>query len=309
MLKGGKMSRKKTHEEYVEELRIKNPTVEVIGEYVNGKTKITHHCLIHDVYWDAMPANILKGQGCKKCMKEKISSHLSKSHQQYVADLAIANPFVEVVDDYNGSSTSILHHCLLHNVYWKMSPHNALMGNGCVECRKEKHQKAFAKTHEEYISDVALVNPDIEVIGEYINAKTPILHRCKIDGREWIAAPTNILSGQGCPQCKESSGERHVRLWLDKNNISYVREKIFEDCHDKQSLPFDFYLTDYNIAIEYQGQQHYRSIDIFGGERAFKLQQNHDKIKSDYCEVNNIRLICIPYYENVEEKLNNILFI
>ena len=45
------------------------------------------------------------------------------------------------------------------------------------------------KTHEEYVVEVAKANPNIEVIGTYINIKTKILHRCKIDGYEWYATP------------------------------------------------------------------------------------------------------------------------
>lgn len=70
-----------------------------------------------------------------------------------------------------------------------------------------------------------------------------------------------------------------------------------------------FYLTDYNLAIEYQGEQHYRPIDYFGGKEKFEVQQKRDNIKRDYCKNNNINLLEIPYYKNVEEELNNFLFI
>lgn len=39
-------------------------------------------------------------------------------------------------------------------------------------------------TQEEYIQRVAEVNPDIEVLGVYVDSKTNILHKCKIDGYE-----------------------------------------------------------------------------------------------------------------------------
>jgi hypothetical protein len=58
------------------------------------------------------------------------------------------------------------------------------------------------KTHQEYVSEVAIVNPNIEVVGQYINGHTAILHKCKLDGHEWMAMPSNILRGKGCPKCK-----------------------------------------------------------------------------------------------------------
>lgn len=65
------MAKRRTHEEYVAELAIKNPNIEVVEEYTNNSTPIEHHCLKHNVYWNAMPHNILNGAGCKECQKEK----------------------------------------------------------------------------------------------------------------------------------------------------------------------------------------------------------------------------------------------
>jgi hypothetical protein len=57
------------------------------------------------------------------------------------------------------------------------------------------------KTHEQYIIDVAKINPNIEVLEKYIDSKTPILHKCKIHKNIWLARPNNILCGKGCAIC------------------------------------------------------------------------------------------------------------
>jgi len=62
-------------------------------------------------------------------------------------------------------------------------------------------------------------------------------------------------------------------------------------------LPFDFYLSNYNIAIEYQGEQHFNPIKGWGGNKTLERIQHNDKIKKEYCKKNNIYLIEIPYYE------------
>lgn len=131
---------------------------------------------------------------------------------------------------------------------------------------------------------------------------TPILHRCLLDGYEWLASPVNALAGKGCPQCQETVGERVVRQCLEKNNIRYEYQKTFKDCKNKKCLPFDFYLPEYNIIIEYNGIQHYKAVKHFGGNDKFKIQQLHDQIKEDFCEDNYIQLIYIPYWEfnNIE---------
>lgn len=98
-------------------------------------------------------------------------------------------------------------------------------------------------------------------------------------------------------------------MWLDSHGVKYMQQKAFDDCCDIKPLPFDFYLPEYNCCIEYDGEQHYRAVDYFGGEDGFKKTVAHDNIKNDYCKNNDIKLLRIPYYANVEEELNNFLFI
>ena len=74
---------------------------------------------------------------------------------------------------------------------------------------------------------------------------------------------------------------------------------MFEDCIDKRPLPFDFYLPEYNICIEYQGQQHYYPVEIFGGKNAFESQVLRDNIKREYCQKNNILLSCNHLFLNI----------
>ncbi|OTF89816.1 hypothetical protein A8C46_00005 [Ligilactobacillus salivarius] len=49
------------------------------------------------------------------------------------------------------------------------------------------------------------------------------------------------------------------------------------------------------MAIEYDGEQHFRSIDYFGGDKEFTKRINYDKIKNQYCDDNDIFLVRIPY--------------
>ena len=52
--------------------------------------------------------------------------------------------------------------------------------------------------------------------------------------------------------------------FLQMNEIIYIEQKKFKDWLGAQSL--DFYLPEYNIAIECQGLQHYKPVD-FAGKR------------------------------------------
>ena len=95
-----------------------------------------------------------------------------------------------------------------------------------------------------------------------------------------------------------SAGEYTVRNVLESLSIQYAREMRFADCRDKQSLPFDFYLPNHRIAIEFDGEQHFAPNDRFGGLEAFQLGQAHDAIKNAYCIEKNIYLLRIKHTES-----------
>ena len=88
---------------------------------------------------------------------------------------------------------------------------------------------------------------------------------------------------------------------LDNIGIVYKREHIFHDCRNVYPLRYDFYLPDFNSVIEYQGQQHYKNIDYFGGQEGFKCRQTNDKIKREYCADKNISLLELPYSLSSDE--------
>ena len=92
---------------------------------------------------------------------------------------------------------------------------------------------------------------------------------------------------------------------IGENKIQYTREKTFNGCRNKLPLHFDFHLTELNSLIEFDGEQHYKSIHFFGGEMAFRKSQINDEIKNKFALDNNINLLRIRYDEIKE--INNIL--
>ena len=121
----------------------------------------------------------------------------------------------------------------------------------------------------------------------------------------------HLNAKQGCPICSESKGERGIRMTLKELNISFIQEKKFCDLRHKNCLSFDFYLSDYNCCIEFDGEQHFSPFDIFGGEDSFKIIKIRDKEKNEYCEKNNIKLLRITYKDkdNIEGMIRNFLFV
>ena len=124
-----------------------------------------------------------------------------KTHEKYVEEVAEINSNIEVIEKYMGANTKILHRCKIDGYEWYVVPSDILHGKGCPKCGLLSMTQKRTKSHEEYVKRVCEIESDVEVIGEYIKATTPILHRCKLDGHEWLAAPNNILRGKRCPVC------------------------------------------------------------------------------------------------------------
>lgn len=139
---------------------------------------------------------------------------------------------------------------------------------------------------------------------EYINKDALLDIKCD-KGHEYKASFHNFKAGCRCPICNESKGEKSVKKILNKYSIEYILQYKFKDCKFKQMLPFDFYLPNYNILIEYDGIQHFEIIEFFGGLDGFIDTKIRDTIKNEYCKKNNIPLIRIPYWEkeNIEQIL------
>ncbi len=145
-----------------------------------------------------------------------------------------------------------------------------------------------------------------KVLSPYINATEKILANFNCGHKpNWIL-PSNLKQGFACSICSESKGEKIIRLYLEKNNINFKQEHRFKDCKHKNLLRFDFYIPNYNLCIEFDGEQHYKAFNHFGGEERFKDTKNKDKIKNNYCKENEINLLRIPYYEieNAEKILD-----
>jgi hypothetical protein len=151
-------------------------------------------------------------------------------------------------------------------------------------------------------------NKSIDINNLTFSSHKKVWWICKKCNKNWKTVIKNRTNNKtGCPRCCDSKGNKRIEEILYKLNIKFEKEKRFEKCRDKNTLPFDFYLPDYNICIEYQGIQHYKEQKVWG---KFEDLKRRDKIKKDFCINNNKHLLEIKYtkYNKIEniikEKLN-----
>lgn len=184
------MPKKKTHSEYLEDLRQKNIEYIPLEEYINSSKTIQHICKEGHV-WSVSPNNILNGRGCPQCSRAK----RTKSLLTYNEELKARKIAYIAIENYVSSNVPILHRCTFGHE-WKARPNGILSaGNKCPKCSVNRQ-----KTTSEYLLGLASIGINYEVLEDYRGARVPILHSCEC-GSLWKATPDNVLRGTGCPSC------------------------------------------------------------------------------------------------------------
>lgn len=123
------------------------------------------------------------------------------THEEYKQRLQKNNPNVELLGEYVNCKTNILFRCKKHDINFINHPVRVMSGVGCPQCSKENLIRSKTKTHEWYLNELKIRNLSVVPIDNYIDMRTPILHRCLIHNIEWKTLPTNVLKGCGCQQC------------------------------------------------------------------------------------------------------------
>ena len=211
------------------------------------------------------------------------------------------------IDEYTDVKMDISFDCPKHGTQTMMLD-NFIRGHGCKPCSYEERGKNFKHDIEyvikciESVNGNKLLNPN-----DYKDTFERNLNIMCSCGNIFTTSFSNYTKHNvtTCYSCsrKESTGEEKIRKFLEKNKISFIQEKRFDDCRDIKPLPFDFYLTKNNLIIEFDGKQHFE--ETYGMD--YETTKRHDAIKNKYCESNNINLIRIPYWD--EDKIEDIIAI
>lgn len=289
--------KKKTHQEFVNELKVINPNIEILSKYVNSSTKVKCRCKICNFEWVCVPYSLLAGRGCGKCYGKYLSD------EEFEEKLQQIHPHIKLEGHYYGSHKPTYFICKIDGTVWKNTPHDVIRTkNGCPTCMSRDQSNRQYWTNDEYLEKVKKVCDYIVPIENYEGWNIQIHHKCKKCGYTWKISPTSILHNPHCPSCDGSKGERQIAKILEKYHVTYECQKKFYDLKHINSLRYDFYLPTLNTLIEYDGVYHYQPVI---NEELFAKGKIRDELKDNYALEHNINLIRIPYwdYKNIESIL------
>ena len=283
-------------------------------EYVNNRTKVCIICPEHGEFWQE-PGNHLKGYGCNLCAIKKRGVSETYDTKRFVekAIKVHGNRYDYSETVYNGCYKKVRIICPEHGVFTQ-SAASHIQGCGCPKCCKNKKYDT-----REWIEKAISVHGDKYDYSKciYDGAKTKVKIICHEKDKygnehgEFLQLPNNHINGSGCPKCREFKLETEIRNLLIENKIRYEEHKTFEWLKNGSGAKtLDFYLVDYNSAIECQGIQHFRPTDFAnGGEKwannKFNYTLKNDEFKRKECERKGIK---VYYFSNLGLKYPYIVF-
>lgn len=300
----------------------------------NVESVIKYECPIHGIQ-NVKVKSVLAGKQCYKCSRhlalEKRWSHDKDERilelYNRAKDMCFSKGYellTSIEGFENGWDSRIEYECPKHGKH-DMSLCNFLSNKSCPDCAMEQRKKILpvSKAKENKNNgrlSVEDIQNRVQSCGgtilnplDYVNNRTKNLDiTCPRCGKVFTTSFVNFTQhgGQLCSDCyrKESIGEMKIRKYLELHNIDFYPEHWFPDCRDEKPLPFDFYLYNNNIAIEFDGEQHFEDTHYFN----YSIEKNrlHDEIKTDYCRKNDIKLIRIPYWDlnKIDKILDKELF-
>lgn len=309
---------KKTTLDFINEMKIVNPNIMIMGEYINSKTKIKCKCKFDNTEWMVRPNNLLNGSGCPMCGKKKQINKSTKTNEEFLKQLNNINPNIEILSMYKGNRKHVLCRCKIDHYQWENTPMHLLYGQGCPLCsnRAIKIGTNDLWTTNPEIAKL-LVNPKDGYKYTYGSGKS-LSWKCPNCGEIINNIKIKDVYNQGlsCPKCSDgvSYPNKFMYNLLKHLNIQFINEykpnwcKFKIDGTNKYGV-YDFYLPSYNILIEMDGGLGHGHKTR--GKNTPKESKLIDDIKDKLASQNNIEVIRIDCnyisYNKFDYVKNNIV--
>ena len=257
----------------------------------------------HDAHLTT-PHNYKIGRRCPKC-----SGHCPEQAKKDFLNMIKENGHT-LLSEYVNDGTNVLVDFGCGHPPNKIKPNNYKNGKRCPYCSIEKiSMNKKEKSKSEFIN---LINKNgHKLLSEYTGNHNKVLIKFDCEHEAHWITPSNYKNGKGCPYCKNKGEATLYKLLIDMGYEVKSQHK-YEDLRDKYQLKYDFYLPQYNLLIELDGDHHRKVLPYYNNDMTQKERdmaeldaflklndrQCKDKLKDDYAKVNNIPLLRIPYHNN-----------
>jgi predicted nucleic acid-binding Zn-ribbon protein len=276
---------------------------------LNSKSKINIICPIHGNF-NQNANNHIKSRnanGCPKCGRLISDTKRHSTTEKFIkrAQKVHNNKYDYSNTKYTSIESKVNINCIEHGEFFQFPNDHIYHKHGCPKCANKLSSLRISHTIEQFIQKAKNIHNNQYDYSKsiYIGSHSKIEVVCIKHGSFW-PTPTNHIDKQsGCPKCKSSKGEKFIAEYLTENHIIFETQKRFDNCRNKIALPFDFYLPEYNLLIEFHGIQHFKDISHFWKYCDLKERQRLDLIKKNYALNNGFDFLEITYKDNINNKL------
>ncbi|HGD0580667.1 TPA: hypothetical protein ACH354_002330 [Clostridium perfringens] len=281
--------KKKTHEEFVQEVREKYGDEYVLLDVYTGaniKIKVRHNKCGYE--WMVRPSSLLRGKGCPIC-----GGTIKKTHDRFVKEIynKYGNEY-KILGEYTNNKTKIkVKHnsskCNYHE--YDIKPYNLLGGQGCPVCsgREAKLGINTIWDTDRWMVDLGVSEEDAKRHTCCSNKKITV--KCPDCGREKEMKVIDIYYNKsiGCV-CRDGKSypEKFVLNLLEQLDVDFEIEYSPNWIKPKR---YDFYIPELNCIIEAHGKQHYDGGFKVRGGRTLREEQENDKYKKEIALKNGIK--------------------
>ena len=234
---------------FIAEMRVLHPTLEITGEYQGNKVPIEVRCKACGKVWSPIPNSLRSGHGCPSCAKVRRGEGRRKSEEEFIEQLSRINPDIQLVGHYVKSTAKVLIRCGICGHIWEAAPGNLLNGSGCPECRNASTsfmQEFIAESFRHLIGKEKVLCRDMSAIGMELDILIPDLHFA-IEPGSWSAWHRDKVSTDEEKRLRcESKGIRLITVYdscpeserpFEKDCYCYPHDLGSQKgCHELKSL-------------------------------------------------------------------------
>lgn len=292
-----------TTEEYIERARSVHGDKYSyeLTNYVDRNTFITITCPVHGPIKVNPYTHIRLKTGCSLCALDKTKKTCTLTQELFIerAKEYIGSHYDYSRVKYVNAHTPVIIGCPIHGWFTKLPMEIQNQKRGCPKCGLGKRDDKRRTGVSDFVKRSNIIHHNKynydKVI--YVNQQTNVTISCPKHG-DFNQRPLDHLKGKGCPLCRNSHFESIIQSFLMKHDIRFKKEHTFSWLKRKSLLKLDFYLPEYNIAIECQGAQHFGMNSTrfdFMSEEDYKDTRSRDELKYNLCKEHGIRILYFCY--------------
>lgn len=286
------------------------------AHYINTYTPVTVVCDIHGAFMKT-PKSLLRGAGCPTCTRNRTARKNSSSYDDFInkANSVHQGKYDYTNVEYINNHTHVDITCHSHGSFRQTPADHTNKRAGCPICATVQRSDKNTHTTTQFITDANAAHHSRYTYhnARYRGCYENVIITCTIHG-DFTQRATDHLNGSGCPRCRMSNGEFFISAWLTDNRITFFHNHTFHDCINPRTgkrLKFDFFLPAHNLAIEFDGLQHFHPVRFNGISLETATEnliqtQYLDTLKNTYADTTNIRLIRIKYDQDIYLTLTSI---